>query len=203
MRHALKSRRFGRPTGHRNALFRNLITELIRHEKIQTTHARAKELASQAAGIITLGRRGDLHARRQAAAVLTDKKVLAKLFDDVGPRFKQTPGGYTRITRIGVRKGDAAPMALIELTVAKAAAAAGEGARKTEKAPKPEKAPAKEKPAKKEAAAKKPAPAKKEKAAKKEKPAKKEAKKEAAKEKGKAKGKEKDKGKGKDKKKGK
>jgi large subunit ribosomal protein L17 len=94
---------------------RNLITALLREEKIQTTDPKAKELRRWVERVITLGKRGDLHARRQAASIVQDKTVVRKLFDTIGPRFKDRPGGYTRIIKLGMRRGDAAQMALIEL----------------------------------------------------------------------------------------
>jgi len=94
---------------------RNMATALFRHERIETTTAKAKELRPYAERLITLARRGDLHARRQAARKIQDRNVLGKLFDDIGPRFDGRPGGYTRILKLGHRKGDAADMAFIEL----------------------------------------------------------------------------------------
>ena len=100
---------------------RNQVTELLRHEAIVTTEAKAREIRPVAERMITLGKKGTLHARRLAAATLTDKKVVKRLFDDVGPRFSERPGGYTRIVKLGPRRGDGARMAHIEL-VEKAAA---------------------------------------------------------------------------------
>ena len=94
---------------------RNMATSLFRHERIETTTAKAKELRPFAERLITLGKRGDLHARRLAGRWITDRQVLGKLFDDIGPRFTERPGGYTRILKLGNRRGDAAEMALIEL----------------------------------------------------------------------------------------
>jgi large subunit ribosomal protein L17 len=94
---------------------RNLITSLLREEKIRTTDPKAKELRRWADRVITLGKEGSLHARRQALAIVQDKSVVRKLFETIGPRFKQRAGGYTRIVKIGVRRGDAAPISLIEL----------------------------------------------------------------------------------------
>lgn len=115
MRHLKSGRQLSRNSSHRWALMRNLITALLREEKIQTTDPKAKELRRWVERVITLGKRGDLHARRQAASVLFDKTVLQKLFDTIGPRFKDRPGGYTRIIKLGVRHGDAAQLSLIEL----------------------------------------------------------------------------------------
>ena len=92
-----------------------MATSLLRHERIETTTAKAKELRPFAERLITLGKRGDLHARRLAGRSIADRQVLGKLFDDIGPRFAERPGGYTRILKLGNRRGDAAEMALIEL----------------------------------------------------------------------------------------
>jgi large subunit ribosomal protein L17 len=94
---------------------RNMATSLFRHERIETTTAKAKELRPYAERLITLARRGDLHSRRLAARKIQDRQVLGKLFDDIAPRFMERPGGYTRILKLGNRKGDAAEMSLIEL----------------------------------------------------------------------------------------
>lgn len=115
MKHAVKTRRFDRDTAHRKAMFRNLVTALIKHGRIETTEAKAKELRSWGDKMITLGKRGDLHARRQALTVITEKDVVKKLFDEIAPRFAERPGGYTRIIKTGTRRGDSAPMAIIEL----------------------------------------------------------------------------------------
>jgi len=173
MRHRVAGRRLGRSGGHRKALYRNLITDLFRHERLHTTDAKARAIRGKAEKLITLSRRGQaeaildlvrandeqglaalvqtkrakkllalaqeaqdlsgeeqeakeaeleqtvqamgVHARRQAAAVLTDPEIVRKLFDELGPRFQDRPGGYTRLLKVGFRQGDAAPMALIEL----------------------------------------------------------------------------------------
>jgi len=115
MRHNKSGRRLGRNSSHRSAMMRNMVTSLIMHEKITTTDARAKELRKIAEKMITLGKRGDLHARRQALAVIRERKVVAKLFDMVAPRYKDRPGGYTRIFKVGSRLGDNAPMSIVEL----------------------------------------------------------------------------------------
>ena len=125
MRHLKSGRQLSRNSSHRWALMRNLITALLREEKIQTTDPKAKELRRWVERVITLGKRGDLHARRQAAAIVQDKAVVKKLFDAIGPRFKDRPGGYSRIIKLGIRHGDAAQMALIELVGNENAAAAG------------------------------------------------------------------------------
>ena len=97
------------------ALYRGLVADLVRHEKIRTTEAKAKEARGMAEQIITLGKRGDLHARRQALAFVNDTAVVDKVFHVLAPRFAQRPGGYTRIIKIGTRKGDAAPLVQLEL----------------------------------------------------------------------------------------
>ena len=96
-------------------MLRNLVTELLRHESVRTTEAKAKEVRRMAEKIITFGKRGSLHDRRQALALLMDEGVARKLFDDIGPRYESRQGGYTRVTKLGERKGDAAAMAVIEL----------------------------------------------------------------------------------------
>jgi len=115
MRHRMKGRALSRTASHRKATLRNMATSLIRHERIETTTAKAKELRPFVERLITLGKRGDLHARRLAGRSIADRQVLGKLFDDIGPRFNERPGGYTRILKLGNRRGDAAEMALIEL----------------------------------------------------------------------------------------
>jgi large subunit ribosomal protein L17 len=115
MRHQKSGRKLSRSASHRWALMRNMITSLLRDEKIKTTDAKAKELRRWADRVITLGKRGSLHARRQVLAVVQDKAVVRKLFDTIAPRFKDRPGGYTRIVKIGIRRGDAAPVSIIEL----------------------------------------------------------------------------------------
>jgi len=115
MRHQKSGRKLSRSASHRWALMRNMITSLLRDEKIKTTDAKAKELRRWADRVITLGKQGSLHARRQVLAVVQDKAVVRKLFDTIAPRFKDRPGGYTRIVKIGIRRGDAAPVSIIEL----------------------------------------------------------------------------------------
>lgn len=115
MAHRIDGRKLGRPTDHRLAMFRNLVTDLLRHEKIITTEAKAKEIKGMAERIITLGKRGDLHARRQALAFVYDKKVVEKVFDHLAPRYATRPGGYSRLVKIGPRLGDGAAMAQLEL----------------------------------------------------------------------------------------
>lgn len=115
MRHRVKGRALSRTASHKKATMRNMVTSLLLHERIETTTAKAKELRPFAERLITLGKRGDLHARRIAGRSIADRGVLGKLFDDIGPRFAERPGGYTRILKLGNRRGDAAEMALIEL----------------------------------------------------------------------------------------
>jgi large subunit ribosomal protein L17 len=123
MRHQKSGRKLNRSSSHRWALMRNLITSLLRDEKIKTTDAKAKELRRWADRVITLGKQGSLHARRQVLAIVQDKAVVRKLFDTLAPRFKDRPGGYTRIVKIGIRRGDAAPLSVIELVAGEAPAA--------------------------------------------------------------------------------
>ena len=120
MRHLKAGRKFGRTSAHRKALFRNLVTALITRERIRTTLAKAKELRSKAEKTITLGKKGTLHARRLAFRTVQEKEALKKLFGPIAERFATRNGGYTRIIKIGNRKGDAAPMAFIELVEAEA-----------------------------------------------------------------------------------
>ncbi len=115
MRHRVAGRQLNRDVDHRRALFRNLITELFRHERIETTEAKAKAIRSEAEKLITLAKRGDVHARRLAARTITDPDVTKKLFETLGTRYKERPGGYTRIFRVGPRLGDAAPVVIMEL----------------------------------------------------------------------------------------
>ncbi len=115
MRHGVAGRQLGRPTGHRMMLSRNLVTDVLRHERIQTTEAKAKEIRPMVERMITLGKDGSLHARRQAIAFLTDTTIAHKLFEETAGRYRERPGGYTRILKLGRRKGDGAPMAQIEL----------------------------------------------------------------------------------------
>ncbi len=115
MRHGNKGRKLGRTAEHRAALLRNMATSLFRHGRISTTTEKAKELRPFAERLITLAKRGDLHAKRLAARHIADRDVLVSLFDAIGPRFAERPGGYTRILKTGHRQGDGAEMALIEL----------------------------------------------------------------------------------------
>ena len=115
MRHHVKGRKLSRPTDHRLAMYRNLVTDVFEYGKIVTTEAKAKEVRGMAEKMITLSKKGSLSNRRQALAFANDKKVVAKLFDELGQRYAERPGGYTRITKIRRRLGDAAPMVQLEL----------------------------------------------------------------------------------------
>ncbi len=115
MRHRVRSRRLSRTSAHRKAMFRNMVTSLLDHERIQTTDAKAKEVRRIAEQMITLGKRGGLHARRQALRVIRDRRVAAKVFDDLADRYRERPGGYTRVLKLRVRPGDAAAISLVEL----------------------------------------------------------------------------------------
>ena len=108
-------RKLGRPSAHRKSMLRNLVTDLLREGRIQTTDCRAKEARREAEKMITLAKRGDLHARRQVLAYVFDEDVVTKLFEEIAPKYADRNGGYTRITRIGPRRGDAAEMAVLEL----------------------------------------------------------------------------------------
>ncbi len=115
MQHQIAGRHLGRNTAQRKTLFRSLVTDLFRHERIKTTEAKAKAVRADAEQLITLAKRGDVHARRTAQRTILDKKVAAKLFETLGPRYKDRHGGYTRILKLGPRLGDAAEMVLLEL----------------------------------------------------------------------------------------
>jgi large subunit ribosomal protein L17 len=120
MRHKIAGRRLKRSSGHREALFRNLVTELFRHRRITTTEAKARAVRPQAEKLISVAKRSldkedDVHERRQALRTLTDKEVMRELFETIAPEYKDRPGGYTRIIKLGPRQGDAAPMAILEL----------------------------------------------------------------------------------------
>ena len=187
MRHGMVNRKLGRTSGHRLALFRNQLASLIDKERIITTLPKAKELRPQIERLVTLGRNDSVHARREAARIIADDKLVAKLFTTIGPRFASTPGGYTRIIKLGPRRGDAAEMAILEFvgfelakaekstpapaakTRSKKAAASDEDAADVDAADEPKKKPSKKAAPKKEAAGsgdekpKKKAPAKKKK----------------------------------------
>ena len=115
MRHKISARKLGRTSSHRDAMFRNMVTSLFEHERIVTTKEKAKELRPIAEKMITLAKRGDLHARRQALSYIRSKDVVEKLFTEIQEQFADRKGGYTRILQTGVRKGDNASMAIIEL----------------------------------------------------------------------------------------
>jgi large subunit ribosomal protein L17 len=115
MNHRKTGRKLGRTSAHRKALFRNMVTSLFEHEQIRTTDAKAKELRGVAEKMITLGKRGTLHARRQALRTIRSKEVTSKVFGELAERYRDRPGGYTRVIKLGQRAGDAAPMAIIEL----------------------------------------------------------------------------------------
>ncbi|MCP3892745.1 MAG: 50S ribosomal protein L17 [Desulfobulbaceae bacterium] len=115
MRHKYSGRKLGRTSSHRMAMFRNMVTSLFEHERIVTTTEKAKELRPIAEKMITLGKRGDLHARRQALSFIRSKDVVDKLFSEIKDKFEDRKGGYTRILKTGIRRGDAASMAIIEL----------------------------------------------------------------------------------------
>lgn len=135
MRHRVKGRALGRTSSHRRAMLRNMVTSLLDNERIETTLEKAKEARSMAEKIITLGKRQDLHARRLALRILRRKDVVAKVFSELAERFKDRPGGYTRITRLGPRAGDGANMSILELLPATAEKAPG--AKKTRRLRKP------------------------------------------------------------------
>lgn len=107
--------KLGRMSGHRNALFRNLVTSLMLHGRIHTTEAKAKNVRGLADKVITLGKRGDLHARRQVAAIMLDPDAVQRVFDSVAPKYSERDGGYTRIIKVGPRRGDAALEVILEL----------------------------------------------------------------------------------------
>jgi len=115
MRHGKKVAKLGRTASHRKAMLSNMMTSLFTNETITTTQIRAKELKRSAEKMITFAKRGDLHARRQVLRVIADKQVVAKLFDEIGPRYKSRNGGYTRVVKMGPRRGDGAFMSIIEL----------------------------------------------------------------------------------------
>jgi large subunit ribosomal protein L17 len=115
MHHNYSGRRLGRKPAHRAHMMRNMVTSFFEHESITTTDTRAKELRKLVERMITLGKRGELHARRQALQVIRDEKVVAKLFELIAPRYQDRPGGYTRIIKLNNRLGDNAPMSIIEL----------------------------------------------------------------------------------------
>ncbi len=115
MRHQVSGRKLGRTTSHRRAMFRNQLASLIEHERIRTTLPKAKELRPLAEKMITQGKRDSLHARRLVRRWVDDRSLIKKLFDEIAPRFAERPGGYTRIIKLGPRRGDGAEMAILEL----------------------------------------------------------------------------------------
>ena len=115
MRHRIAGRKLGRRTSHRRALYRNMVTDLLRHEKLVTTEPKAKEVRGIAEKMITLGKKSGLHSYRQALSFIMDKKVTEKLFADLAPRYQERSGGYTRIIKLPPRLGDGAPMVKLEL----------------------------------------------------------------------------------------
>ena len=142
MRHRKAGVKLNRTTSHRQAMFRNMVTSLFKHDRIRTTDVKAKELRRWADYIITLAKRGDLHARRQILAIVQEKSVAHKLFEEAGKRFGAINGGYTRIVKLGRRPGDAAPISLIELVAAeekKKSKKKAKGATKKKEAAVPEK----------------------------------------------------------------
>ena len=115
MRHRVSGRKFDRQGGHRKMMFRTLVTDLLKHGHIRTTAAKARSVRPMAEKMVTLGKSGSLHARRQAAAFITEDAVVRSVFDELADRYRDRPGGYTRITKLGPRKGDASEMAVLEL----------------------------------------------------------------------------------------
>jgi large subunit ribosomal protein L17 len=157
MRHRNYGGKLGRTSAHRQALFRNMVTSLLEHERIETTDTKAKLVRRLAERMITLGKRGDLHARRRALAVIRRRDVTEKVFGDLADRFRARAGGYTRILKTRVRTGDAAPLAIVELVDRAGEAPAKGGGRKAAgKAEKPAKASAPKAPKPDKAASKKP-----------------------------------------------
>lgn len=152
MRHRKSGIKLNRTASHRKAMFRNMVTSLFKHERIQTTDAKAKELRGWADHLITLAKRGDLHARRQALSIIREKNVVHKLFEEAPKRFGQISGGYTRVVKLGLRKGDAAAMSLVELLTPEKKAPS-----KSKKKKKPAVKPAAAKPAPSPAPAEEPA----------------------------------------------
>ena len=177
MRHAMKGRKLGRTSSHREALFRNQLQSLMESERIITTLPKAKELRPIAEKVITRGKHGTVHDRRWALRWLIKRELVKKVFDEIAPRFTERPGGYLRIVKLGPRQGDGAEMAVLELVEREAAAAPAEAPKET-KAKKEPKAAKEKKPAKEKAAKEKEPKEKKEakpkKAAAEKKPAKKE-----------------------------
>lgn len=134
MRHLKSGRKLGRNPSHRNALYRNLVTELVSHDRIRTTDEKAKEIRRFADRMVTLGKKGTVAARRQALAFLRSRDAVQRLFDDVAKRFADRAGGYTRIVKLGVRPGDNATMSMIEFTGTSEMATGGRKRRPARKA---------------------------------------------------------------------
>jgi large subunit ribosomal protein L17 len=137
MRHQKAGRKLGRTTSHRWAMFKNMLTSFFEWEKIETTSAKAKELRPLAEKIITLGKRGDLAARREVLKLIANKKIVQKLFNEIAPKVKSRLGGYTRIVRAGFRPGDCAPMSIIEIISEEKGAEKKKGTKKKQAAGKP------------------------------------------------------------------
>jgi large subunit ribosomal protein L17 len=165
MRHGNYGGKLGRTSAHRSALFRNMVTSLLEHERIETTDAKAKEVRRIAERMITLGKRGDLHARRHALRIIRSRDVAAKVFGDLAERFRERAGGYTRIVKYRVRVGDAAPLSIVELvtgpTPEKPQGKRGAKAKPANEKPKSTKAKTEKKAAEPEKPARKRAPKKK------------------------------------------
>ncbi|MGA2939309.1 MAG: 50S ribosomal protein L17 [Syntrophobacteraceae bacterium] len=142
MRHGVSGRKLNRTTSHRLAMFRNMVTSLLNHERIYTTVPKAKEMRRWAEWMITLGKHGGLHSRRQALSVIREKNVVYKVFEELAKRYQDRAGGYTRIVKVGFRRGDASPMCMLELIT--------EGGEKAKKKGKKSKKKAQAAPAKKE-----------------------------------------------------
>src|SRR5688500_11252144 len=144
MRHGMVNRKLGRTSSHRLAMFRNQLASLIENERIVTTLPKAKELRPLIEKLVTLGKNDSVHARRQASRVVADDTLIAKLFGTIGPRFAERPGGYTRIIKLGARRGDAAEMAILEFVGYELPAAEGKAAPAAAKAGKKKEKPAPE-----------------------------------------------------------
>lgn len=133
MRHRKAGSKLNRTASHRNAMFRNMVTSLFKYDRIQTTDAKAKMLRGWADHMVTLAKRGDLHARRQALSIMREKKVVHKLFEEAPKRFADRPGGYTRVIKAGRRPGDAAPLSIVELVTGAPTEAKSSRRKKTSK----------------------------------------------------------------------
>jgi len=133
MRHRARSRKLGRTSAHRKAMYRNMVTSLLDHESIRTTDAKAKEVRRLAERMITLGKRGGLHARRRALRVIRSRHITEKVFDDLAERYRSRPGGYTRVLKLGPRVGDAASLSVVQLVESGAEAEEPKGKKATRK----------------------------------------------------------------------